>query len=75
MCTGSLKRMHGRNGDPDRDDNKRDRVEEGGEHSGSLVAKGLFIGGRARLKIHSDEGEHQCQGIGDIVASLGDERQ
>ena len=70
---GMAEALDGFEGDPAGDDDQRERVEEGGEDAGALVAEGLLISGRAGLKPDGDEGEHDGEGIRGIVAGFRDE--
>ena len=67
--------MDGRNGDPDGDQNQRQRVEKGCQDAGSLVAEGLLVGRRPSLKVDGDERQQQGQKVGYVMAGLRDQSE
>src|ERR1700683_1859715 len=56
--------------DPAGDDDERERIKEGGKDAGALVAEGLLVSSGTRLKPDGDEGEHDGEGVGGVVAGF-----
>jgi hypothetical protein len=73
--TGIREPVHGLNADPERDDDERGGVDEGGQHAGALVAEGARVVGRARLEVDRGKAEQQGQKIRGVVAGLRQQRQ
>ena len=65
--------VDGRESDPGGEDDEGERVDEGGEDSGALVAEGFLVGGGAALEVDGDEGEGDGEHIRNVVARFGDE--
>ena len=65
--------MDGGEGDPCGENDQRERVDEGGEDAGALVAEGLLVGGGAALEVDGDKGEPDGEHVREVVAGLGDE--
>ncbi len=72
---GSSEAVDGFDGDPYGERHERERVNESGENTGTLVAEGALVGGGARLEVDGDEAEGQGEEVGDVVAGFGDERE
>ena len=53
--------LNGFEGDPDRENDERGCVDECSKDTGALIAKSFPLGSWSRLKVDSDEGEHDSQ--------------
>ena len=67
--------MDGFNADPERDDDERGGIDEGGQHAGALVAEGPGVVGGARLEVDGGKAEQEGEKIGDVVAGLREQRE
>ena len=67
--------MNGFEGNPGREDDEGDGVDEGRKDACSLVAEGLLLGGGTRLEVDGYEGQEDGEKIADVVACLGYERE
>ena len=56
---GGDETMQRRESDPRGENGERERVDEGGENAGALVAEGLVVGGGTRLQPHGDKAERE----------------
>jgi hypothetical protein len=56
--------------DPAGERQQREGIQEGGQHSGAMVAVGLGFVGRFGLQPESHPGQQQRPGIGEIVARI-----
>ena len=72
-ATGAYDAMDGGERDPSGEDDERERVDEGGEDAGALIAEGLLVGGGAALEVDGDKGEPDGEHVREVVAGLGDE--
>ncbi len=66
-CDGHSDAMDGGEGDPEREDDEGEGVDEGGEDAGALVAEGLAVIGGAGLKVDGDEGEDDGEGMSETL--------
>ncbi len=72
---GSGDAVDGLEGDPGGEDDEGAGVDERRKNPGALVAKGLLVGGGARLEVDRDEREDDGEEVADVVAGFGDEGQ
>jgi len=67
------KAMNRLDGDPTRNEDQRERVEECRENAGTLVAEGFFVGGGTGLEPDGDEGEHDGERVGGVMSGFRDQ--
>ena len=63
--------MDGFNADPERDQNERGGVDEGGKHTGALVAEGFGVVCGAGLEVDGGKAEQEGEKVGGVVAGFG----
>jgi len=67
--------VDGGDGDPAGKDDESERVDEGGQDTGALIAEGLVFGGGTGLQVHGDEAEAESEEVGEIVACFRKQRE
>ncbi len=67
--------MDGLHRNPDGNQNQGERIEEGGQHAGTLISEGLLVGRRPALKVHRHQRKQQRQKVGYVMTGLRDEGQ
>ena len=67
---GNGEAVDGGEGDPDRESDESDGVDEGGKDASTLVAEGLLVGGGTRLKVDGEERETDGKEIRGVVAGF-----
>src|SRR5208283_4526153 len=65
--------MDGGERDPCSEDEEGERVDEGGEDAGALIAEGLLVGGGLALEEYGDKGEADGERVREVVAGLGEQ--
>src|SRR6185312_10363431 len=67
--------MDGGDGDPAGEDDESQCVDEGGQHTGALIAERFVGGGGAGLQVDGDKAEAEGEEVGEVVAGFGEQRK
>ena len=72
---GSAQPQHGLVENPDRERHQRQRIDKCREHTRPMIAVGLGFIRRLGLQVEAGPRQAQRQGIREIVAGIGEQRQ